>query len=69
MAKDPRGELCGLRWDHLDLDAGKLQIVQQLLTPGADPVFGPPKTGKPRSVSLSPAVVALLRRHRQHQAR
>ena len=29
-----KGELCGLRWADLDLDTGKMHIVQQLLTPG-----------------------------------
>ncbi len=62
-----KGELLGLLWDHLDLDAGKMQIVQQLLQPGPEPVFGPPKTGKPRTLSLSSATIALLRRHRQRQ--
>src|SRR5262245_14030795 len=62
-----KGELCGVTWPNLDLDAGKLHIVQQLLVPGPEPVFGPPKTGRPRTVSLAPATVALLRVHRQHQ--
>ena len=31
-----KGELCGLTWAHLDLDAGKMRIVQQLLKPGAE---------------------------------
>jgi integrase len=62
-----KGELCGLLWDHLDLDGGKMRIVQQLLKAGSEPVFGPPKTGKPRTVALSAAVVDLLRLHRQQQ--
>jgi len=62
-----KGELCGLTWANLDLDAGKMSIVQQLLVPGADPVFGPPKTGRPRTVALGPETVAALQRHRQHQ--
>jgi integrase len=62
-----KGELCGVTWSTLDLDAGKMQIVQQLLVPGPDPVFGPTKTGRPRTVSLSPATVELLRAHRRHQ--
>ena len=31
------------------------------------PVFGPTKTGRPRTISLSSAIIALLRTHRQHQ--
>jgi integrase len=62
-----KGELCGLTWANLDLDAGKMRIVQQLLKPGRDPEFGPTKSGRPRTVSLSAETVALLRTHRQHQ--
>jgi hypothetical protein len=42
-------------------------IVQQLLKPGAEPTFGPTKTGRPRTVALSPETVDLLRAHRKHQ--
>ena len=62
-----RAELGGLTWAHLDLDAGKMRIVQQLLTAGANPTFGPTKTGRPRTVSLAPETVELLRAHRRHQ--
>jgi integrase len=62
-----KGELCGLKWANLDLDAGKLRIVEQLLKPGPDPVFGPTKTGLPRTVSLGAETVVLLRAHRQQQ--
>jgi integrase len=64
-----KGELCGLRWVDLDLDAGKMRIIQQLLTPGPTPVFGPTKTGRPRSVSLAAETIELLRAHKRHQAR
>jgi integrase len=63
-----KGELCGLRWADLDLEAGKMHIQQQLLTPGPEPTFGPPKTGRPRTVALGAQVVDLLRAHRKHQA-
>jgi integrase len=63
-----KGELCGVRWSDLDLDAGKVRVVQQLLQPGAEPVFGPTKTGKPRTISLGAETIDLLRRHKQHQA-
>ena len=64
-----KGELCGLRWTDMDLASGKLRIVRQLLTPGAAPVFGPPKNGEPRTVSLAAETVALLQVHKRHQAR
>src|SRR5262245_20663443 len=63
-----KGELCGLRWADLDLDLGSARIVQQLLVPGPKPVFGPTKTGRPRTVSLAPETVELLKAHRSHQA-
>ena len=44
-----KGELCGLRSADLDLDEGKMRIVQQLLTPGPKPVLGPTKTGRQRT--------------------
>lgn len=62
-----KGELCGLAWPNLDLDAAKMHIVRQLRIPGAEPVFGKPKNGKPRTVSLSAETVDLLRVHRKHQ--
>ena len=64
-----KGELCGLRWAEVDLVAGKMRIVRQLLTPGPAPVFGPTKTGHPRTVSLAAETVALLCAHKRHQAR
>jgi integrase len=63
-----KGELCGLRWSDVDLDVGKIRIVQQLLTPGPQPKFGPTKTGSVRSVSLAPATIELLKTHKKHQA-
>jgi integrase len=62
-----KGELCGLRWADVDLDAGKVRVIQQLLTPGAQPTFGPTKTGRPRTITLSADTVELLRTHRANQ--
>jgi integrase len=62
-----KGELCGLLWANVDLDAGKIRVVQQLLKPGAEPTFGPTKTGRPRTITLGSETVELLRAHRKHQ--
>jgi integrase len=67
-----KAELCGLTWDHLDLDAAQMHIVQQLLRPKKDApparsMFGLTKTGRPRTVALAEDTVALLRAHRKHQ--
>jgi integrase len=63
-----KGELCGLRWADVDLDAGKVRVIQQLWKPGPQPTFGPPKNGKPRTVTLMTETIALLRDHKKHQA-
>lgn len=63
-----KGELCGLRWSDVDLEAGTIRIVQQLLKPGADPVFGPLKAGRPRTITLAAETVRLLAAHKRHQA-
>jgi integrase len=63
-----KNELCGLRWADVDIEDGKIQIVQQLQKPGPEPTFGPPKNKRPRNVALSAETVALLKAHKQHQA-
>jgi integrase len=50
------------------LDARQIQIVRQLVKPGAPPLLGPPKNGTPRSITLMPKTVDLLRRHKAYQA-
>jgi len=63
-----KNEVCGLHWPNVDLERGKIAIVEQLTKPGPEPTFGPPKTGRVRTVSLSPETVELLRAHKRHQA-
>lgn len=63
-----KGELCGLRWEDVDLDRGRIRIVQQLVTPGPEPVFGPPKNGLARDVTLSAETLDLLKQHKRAQA-
>jgi integrase len=63
-----KGELCGLKWTDIDLDAGTVAFVRQLIRTGAHPVFGPPKNGIPRTIPIARETVALLRRHKAHQA-
>lgn len=68
------GELCGLRWCDLDLDAGVLHVRQaRKRETGPDGVgrlvFGEPKTAKSRrSLDLPAPAVAALRRHSKVQA-
>jgi integrase len=59
-----RGELLGLTWRALDIEAGRLSVEQQL-TPGG---FGPPKSARSRrTVALDPETVDALRQHRDAQ--
>jgi integrase len=55
-----RGEMCALRWNHLDLDAGVMTIERNY-------VWGrekDPKSHQMRRVSIDAATVELLRRHK-----
>jgi integrase len=64
-----RGELCGLRWSDLDLDAGKLEVRQSLeQVRHRPPRFKEPKTARSRrSISLPESVVTELREQRKQQ--
>lgn len=63
-----RGEVLGLRWVDVDLEAGRLSIRQSLTVVRHEPVFEPPKTAKGRrAVALDPATVDVLRAWRKRQ--
>lgn len=63
-----RGEVLGLRWRDLDLDAGRAAISQTLLSVGYTVFFSTPKTAKGRrSIALDAVTVASLREHRRRQ--
>jgi integrase len=63
-----RGQLCGLRWADVDLDAGRLGVRQTITTVDHEPVEGPVKTPRSRrGVDLDPTTVATLRAHRARQ--
>jgi integrase len=63
-----KGELCGLKWDDVNWKDGILTIQRQLVKRWPEPVFGPTKSGRPRTVTLSARTLALLRRLKAHQA-
>lgn len=64
-----RGEILGLRWSDVDLDAARLTITQTLILVDQKPTVGRPKTNAGRrSVALDQATVAALRRHRVRQS-
>jgi integrase len=62
-----RGELCGLRWSDVDLEAGTLSVRASRVLVGGQPVEGDPKSGKGRRVDLDAGTVAVLRRWRTVQ--
>ncbi|HVH28563.1 MAG TPA: site-specific integrase [Vicinamibacterales bacterium] len=64
-----KSELGGLRWKDVDLVKGEIRLREQIvLRPGHPFTFGPLKGKRPHTLSLSAETVALLRRHKAHQA-
>jgi integrase len=63
-----RGEMCGLRWEDMDLDAGELRVRQSVITVSGKPQFDSVKSARSRrTISVDPRTIAVLRRHRQTQ--
>jgi integrase len=63
-----RGELLGLRWQDIDLDEGKLEVVHTLQRVGGVLRLVPPKTeDSARTVPLPPVCAEALRAHRERQ--
>lgn len=64
-----RGELCGLTWRSVDLEAGTVTITDTLLDVGGVLTDGKPKTARGgRVVPLDTRTIAALRAHKRHQA-
>jgi integrase len=64
-----QGELLGLRWTDVDLDAGKLSVRRSLKITENGLELGPPKNkASRRSVPLNKTAVATLRAHRARQS-
>ncbi|WP_288481656.1 site-specific integrase [uncultured Deinococcus sp.] len=64
-----RAEVCGLRWEDVDLDRGILRFRHNLVTVAGKPVLGPPKTAsRARPLRLSPQALDCLRRQAETQA-
>ena len=64
-----RGEVLGLRWSDLDLDACRASIRQTVIAVKHTAMLGTPKTAKGRrTVTLDKGTVAALREHRKQRA-
>jgi integrase len=64
-----RGEVCGLKWEDIDLDAGTLRIVRTRILVDSTPAESAPKTAAGRrTIKLDVHLLSLLRRHRSRQA-
>ena len=65
-----RGELCGLRWQDIDLAGRVLVVRQQVVQVGHRVVVGRPKTasGEDRPVDLDAGTVGVLRAWKRLQA-
>ena len=63
------GELLGLRWVDLDLEAGTAAVrrTSQYLGPGGVKLRAPKTARSRRTISLSPSTVVVLREHRVAQ--
>jgi integrase len=62
-----RGELQGLKWEDLDLEAGTLQVRRTLSEPRGGYIFEAPKSGKGRNIRLTQRATAALKEHRKRQ--
>jgi integrase len=61
-----RGEAVGLRWSDVDLDAGRLRVVQTIIQVRSKVTIGEPKTARGRRpIALDAGTVAVLREHRR----
>jgi integrase len=63
-----RGEICALRWRHVELAAGNLSVTESAEQTRAGVRYKPPKSGRGRTVALSMMAIDELRAHRRRQA-
>jgi integrase len=61
------GELLGLRWTDVDLEAETVRVARTLSRAKNGPRFTTPKNGKGRSITLTKQAVEALRSHRKRQ--
>jgi integrase len=63
-----RGELLGLKWSRVDLDAAEIVVAETVVPVDHRPIWSVPKTDAGfRTLPLDKATVAVLREHRRRQ--
>ncbi|NMA62252.1 MAG: site-specific integrase, partial [Firmicutes bacterium] len=62
-----KGEICGLKWEDVDLVARRLAVKRTLLRASPEPILGPPKNGRSRAIAISPQTASLLKKHKTKQ--
>lgn len=63
-----RGEVLAIRWTDLNLDSGEVTIARSLTDAGKCLTFKRPKNNRSRTISISKALVVVMRAHRASQA-
>lgn len=63
-----RGELCALRWEDVDLEAGVVHVERSVTVQTGERMYGTPKNHERRDVTIDPRTVADLRAWRKAQA-
>ncbi|MBW3575107.1 MAG: site-specific integrase, partial [Actinobacteria bacterium] len=62
-----RSEAAGLRWEDVDLEAGRLSVRRGRVSVGYAVEEGTPKANRARTIGLGPETVSALRAHRRRQ--
>lgn len=62
-----RGEVLGLRWSDVDLDAARISVRHAVVTVAYAVLESTPKSHQARVIDLDPKTVSLLRAHRKGQ--
>jgi integrase len=62
-----RGEVLGLRWKDIDLDAARISVRQALVSVAYEVIVSTPKNHLARTIDLDEGTVHQLRAHRQRQ--
>jgi integrase len=63
-----RGEVVALRWKNVDLERGRLSVVESAEQVGTRVRYKPPKNGRGRTLAMSARLVEELRAHWARQA-